>query len=65
MQTLTRIIESGSLSAAVQQRGTTQATISRRLQALAQLLKTKLLLRTTHAMKLTDDGSAVTNTPDR
>ncbi|MCW2475717.1 MULTISPECIES: LysR family transcriptional regulator [unclassified Symbiopectobacterium] len=56
MQTLTRIIESGSLSAAAQQMGTTQATISRRLQALEQLLNTKLLLRTTHAMKLTDDG---------
>lgn len=56
MQTLVRIIESGSLSAAALQLGTTQATVSRRLKALEQLLNTKLLLRTTHAMKLTDDG---------
>ncbi len=56
MQTLIRIIESGSLSAAAVQLGTTQATVSRRLKSLEQLLNTKLLLRTTHAMKLTDDG---------
>lgn len=56
MQTFIRIVESGSLSAAAVQLGTTQPTISRRLQALEQRLGLKLILRTTHALKLTDDG---------
>lgn len=56
MQTYVRIVESGSLSAAANQLGTSQPTISRRLQSLENLLGTKLILRTTHAMKLTDDG---------
>jgi DNA-binding transcriptional LysR family regulator len=56
MQTLVRIVESGSLSAAASQLNTTQPTISRRLQSLETRLGTKLIMRTTHAMKLTDDG---------
>ena len=56
MQTFIRIVESGSLSAAATQLGTTQPTISRRLQTLEQRLGLKLILRTTHALKLTDDG---------
>ncbi len=56
MHTFVRIIESGSLSAAAQQMNTTQATVSRRLKSLEDLLGARLLLRTTHAMKLTDDG---------
>lgn len=56
MRTFVRIVESGSLSAAARQLVTTQATVSRRLQSLETLLGAKLLLRTTHAMKLTDDG---------
>ncbi|MBB1199702.1 LysR family transcriptional regulator [Enterobacteriaceae bacterium 89] len=56
MRTFIRIIEAGSLSAAALQLGTTQATVSRRLQSLETLLGAKLILRTTHAMKLTDDG---------
>lgn len=56
MHTFVRIIESGSLSAASLQLGTTQATVSRRLKTLEALLGVRLLLRTTHAMKLTDDG---------
>ena len=56
MQTFIRIVESGSLSAAAAQLGTTQPTVSRRLQALEQRLGLKLILRTTHALKLTDDG---------
>jgi transcriptional regulator, LysR family len=46
MQTFIRIVESGSLSAAAAQLGTTQPTISRRLQALEQRLGLKLILRT-------------------
>ncbi len=56
MRTLVRIVEAGSLSAAARQLATTQATISRRLQSLETVLGVKLLLRSTHAMKLTDDG---------
>lgn len=56
MRTFIRIVEAGSLSAAAAQMNTTQATVSRRLQSLEALLGAKLILRTTHAMKLTDDG---------
>lgn len=56
MHTFIRIVESVSLSAAALQLGITQPTISRRLQSLEQGLGLKLILRTTHALKLTDDG---------
>ncbi|QGN37629.1 LysR family transcriptional regulator [Klebsiella oxytoca] len=56
MRTFIRIVEAGSLSAAAVQMNTTQATVSRRLQSLEGLLGARLILRTTHAMKLTDDG---------
>ncbi len=56
MRTYIRIVEAGSLSAAAGQMDTTRATVSRRLQSLEGLLGVKLILRTTHAMKLTDDG---------
>ncbi|NYE62360.1 DNA-binding transcriptional LysR family regulator [Duganella sp. 1224] len=56
MQTFVRIVEAGSLSAAATQLGTTQPTISRRLQALERMLGLRLLQRSTHAMQLTEDG---------
>ncbi|HSI46771.1 MAG TPA: LysR family transcriptional regulator [Ideonella sp.] len=56
MQTFVRIVEAGSLSAAATQLGTTQPTVSRRLQALERALGLKLLQRSTHGMKLTGDG---------
>ncbi|WP_306589549.1 LysR family transcriptional regulator [Geothrix sp. 21YS21S-4] len=56
MQTFVRIVEAGSLSAAAAQMGTTQPTISRRLQALECSLGLRLLQRSTHAMRLTVDG---------
>jgi DNA-binding transcriptional LysR family regulator len=56
MQTFVRIVEAGSLSAAATQMGTTQPTVSRRLQALERSLGVRLLQRSTHAMKLTQDG---------
>jgi len=56
MQTFVRIVEAGSLSAAAAQMGTTQPTVSRRLQALERSLGVRLLQRSTHAMKLTEDG---------
>ncbi len=56
MQTFVRIVEAGSLSAAAAQMGTTQPTISRRLQTLERSLGLPLLQRSTHRMKLTEDG---------
>lgn len=56
MQTFVRIVEAGSLSAAAAQMGSTQPTVSRRLQVLERSLGVRLLQRSTHAMKLTEDG---------
>lgn len=56
LQTFVRIVESGSLSAAAQQLLTSQPTVSRRLQTLERSLGLRLLQRSTHAMKLTEDG---------
>ncbi|WP_237719762.1 LysR family transcriptional regulator [Herbaspirillum sp. CF444] len=44
------------MSAAAAQLGTTQPTISRRLQLLERSMGLRLLQRSTHAMKLTEDG---------
>jgi DNA-binding transcriptional LysR family regulator len=56
LQTFVRIVEAGSLSAAALQMGLTQPTTSRRLQALERSLGLRLLKRSTHAMKLTEEG---------
>jgi DNA-binding transcriptional LysR family regulator len=56
LQTFVRIVEAGSLSAAAAQLGATQPTVSRRLQALEQWFGVRLLQRSTHSMKLTEDG---------
>ena len=56
METFVRIVDAGSLSAAAAQLGTTQPTISRRLQALERSLGVRLLRRSTHSMTLTEDG---------
>ena len=56
VETFVRIVEAGSMSAAAAQLGSTQPTISRRLQALERSLGVRLLQRSTHAMTLTDDG---------
>ena len=56
MQTFVRIVEAGSLSAAATQLGTSQPTVSRRLQALERSLGLKLMKRSTHGMGLTQDG---------
>lgn len=56
LHTFVRIVEAGSLSAAAAQLHTTQPTVSRRLQQLERQLGLRLLQRSTHAMKLTEDG---------
>jgi DNA-binding transcriptional LysR family regulator len=55
-ETFVRIVDAGSLSAAAAQLGTTQPTISRRLKTLEEHLGLRLLQRSTHVMKLTEDG---------
>lgn len=57
LDTFLRIVEAGSLSAAAAQLGSTQPTVSRRLQTLERALGVRLLHRSTHAMTLTDDGA--------
>ena len=56
LETFVRIVEAGSLSAAAAQLRATQPTVSRRLQALERSLGVRLLQRSTHVMRLTDDG---------
>jgi len=56
LETFVRIVDAGSLSAAARLQGTTQPTISRRLQQLEGLMGLRLLTRSTHATKLTEDG---------
>ena len=56
METFVRIVDAGNLSAAAAQLGTTQPTVSRRLQSLERSLGVKLLRRSTHSMTLTEDG---------
>lgn len=56
MQTFIRIVEAGSLSAAARQLGTTQPTVSRRLQALERQFGQPLVHRSTHARRLTETG---------
>lgn len=56
MRAFVHIVQAGSLSAAAERMGATQPTVSRRLQALEASLGTRLLQRSTHAMKLTEAG---------
>jgi DNA-binding transcriptional LysR family regulator len=56
MQTFVTIVEAGNLSTAAARLGTTQPTVSRRLQALERSLGLSLLMRSTHTTKLTEDG---------
>ncbi|MFF7398299.1 LysR family transcriptional regulator [Achromobacter sp. NPDC008082] len=56
IETFVRIVEAGSLSAAAAQMGGTQPTVSRRLQLLERTFGVRLLQRSTHAIRLTEDG---------
>jgi DNA-binding transcriptional LysR family regulator len=56
IETFVCIVEAGNLSAAANRLGTSQPTISRRLQILEKWLGMKLLQRSTHTMNLTQDG---------
>ncbi len=56
LESFVRIVEAGSISTAAIQMGTTQPTLSRRLQSLEQALKLHLVIRNAHRFKLTEDG---------
>lgn len=58
MKVFVRIVETGSLSAAARDLGTTQPSISRQLRALERRLDTQLLRRSTRAVSLTEVGRA-------
>lgn len=56
LQTFVRIVETGGLSSAAISLGTTQPTVSRRLQELERQLGCRLVHRSTHGIRLADEG---------
>lgn len=56
MSTLLAAVDAGSLSAASRKLGVPLATVSRRVSDLEAVLRTKLLLRTSRRLELTDAG---------
>ncbi|GAB7127395.1 LysR family transcriptional regulator [Silvimonas sp. JCM 19000] len=58
LETFVAVVQAGSLSAAARQQDLVPAVIGRRLDALEERLGTRLLLRTTRSLTLTQEGSA-------
>jgi DNA-binding transcriptional LysR family regulator len=56
MQTLVRVVELGSFSAAARELGSTQGAVSKQVAALEHQLGAQLLARSTRSLKLTDAG---------
>ena len=56
MSTLLAAVDAGSLSAASRKLGVPLATVSRRVSDLEAVLRTKLLVRTSRSLELTDAG---------
>ena len=56
MQTLVRVVEMGSFSAAARELGSTQSAVSKQVAALERQLGADLLVRSTRLLKLTDAG---------
>jgi len=56
MFTFVRVVESGSFSAVAQEQRATQSAISKQVAALERELGTKLLVRTTRSLALTEEG---------
>ena len=56
MQTFVRVVESGSFSAVADELRATQSAISKQVAALERELGTKLLVRTTRSLALTEEG---------
>lgn len=58
LQAFTRVVDSGSISAAAEQLGQTASGISRALSRLEEKLEVTLLRRTTRRLELTEEGQA-------
>jgi DNA-binding transcriptional LysR family regulator len=56
METFVKVVETGSLSAAARSLPSSLTAVSRQIAALEQQFGTRLLLRTTRQLALTDDG---------
>lgn len=56
MQTLVRVVELGSFSAAAREMGGTQSAVSKQVAGLEKRLGAQLLARSTRALKLTEAG---------
>ncbi|KAF1013390.1 MAG: HTH-type transcriptional regulator DmlR [Stenotrophomonas maltophilia] len=56
LQIFVRVVEAGSFSAVAQELGSTQSAVSKQVAALEQRLGTKLLVRITRSLALTDEG---------
>jgi DNA-binding transcriptional LysR family regulator len=56
MATFVRVVEAGSLSAAARSLPSSLTSVSRQISALEELFGTRLLVRTTRRLALTDDG---------
>lgn len=56
MQTLVRVVELGSFSAAARELGSTQSAVSKQVAALERQLGAQLLARSTRALRLTEAG---------
>ncbi len=57
MRTFVRVVEAGSFSAVAAERLATQSAISKQVAALERDLRTKLLVRTTRSLALTEEGA--------
>ena len=57
MRTFVRVVESGSFSAVADELRATQSAISKQVAALERELGTKLLVRTTRSLALTEEGA--------
>ena len=58
MATFVRVVDAGSLSAAARSLPSSLTSVSRQISALEQHFGTRLLVRTTRQLALTDDGPA-------
>ena len=56
METYVRVVEAGSLSAAARARGLSVAAVSRQLSATEAELNTRLIVRTTRRLQVTEPG---------
>jgi DNA-binding transcriptional LysR family regulator len=57
MAVFSKVVSTGSLSAAARELGLSPAMVSRRLTALESRLGVRLINRTTRSLRLTDEGA--------